>query len=700
MRKLLCFTLSLLAFTALKAQLSTKHYLPPIYANTMSSASNVGQTTLFLSTPIDTTFTVSIYIGSSKVAVKKVNISSDSPQKIVFGDYRRKDFGPCIAIGKDELNKILPNKGLRVVADFPLFANLRSKAPAQTLSLTSKGTSALGTKFKSGHMVLGKAVENDKVKLETRNNFISVMATSNNTKITFSGIKKGVKFRGLPTDNKSGKQETTLTHTVLLNRYESYSISEFASDFDFDDENKSFGTDISSTKPIVVTVGSILAVSPLNRGNDIGADQIVPIEKTNKKYIIMKGQGTNKLEKPVIVATKDRTIVKINGENIETVLNEGDYYIINGSFFTEEQNMYIESSENIYVYQTLAGSKNPATSGLNFIPPLNGCSVANTVSIPSVHYLGGNAVIEIIAKKNSEVEIINSKTNKIHKTLFSSASNIRGNDEGWATLKYKVPEDLDHIMVRSDNAITVCMTNHHEAHGAATYFSGFNAPPILVAQGGSIFYYKHGELTLKVKNKENFDVFEWYKNDVMVKKGKTATYIAKEPATYRVAGVNTDCNQRLMSTDFILDPPETVEIDEVYTEKPENELEEAILEDLDPSVLVNLTYKYNSPELVEESIEPLNNIIGTLLKYEDVRIQIRAHTDCKGNENYNLTLSQKRADYIMSYMIKKGVSAYRLEAIGLGESEPLPLINCDCDKQDCKESDLALNRRSEFKILK
>jgi len=116
--------------------------------------------------------------------------------------------------------------------------------------------------------------------------------------------------------------------------------------------------------------------------------------------------------------------------------------------------------------------------------------------------------------------------------------------------------------------------------------------------------------------------------------------------------------------------------------------------------LVNLNYEYNKAELVKESIPMMEEIIAILKKHKDIKINILAHTDCKGSADYNLTLSQKRADYVMNHMIEKGISADRLKAIGMGESSPLKMTECNCDKENCTEAQLALNRRSEFVIVK
>ena len=78
-----------------------------------------------------------------------------------------------------------------------------------------------------------------------------------------------------------------------------------------------------------------------------------------------------------------------------------------------------------------------------------------------------------------------------------------------------------------------------------------------------------------------------------------------------------------------------------------------------------------------------------------IKIQLSSHTDCRGNDDYNATLSQKRAESAVNYMISKGIDANRLGAKGYGESQPA--ASCECKK--CSEDEHQANRRTTFKVL-
>jgi len=74
---------------------------------------------------------------------------------------------------------------------------------------------------------------------------------------------------------------------------------------------------------------------------------------------------------------------------------------------------------------------------------------------------------------------------------------------------------------------------------------------------------------------------------------------------------------------------------------------------------------------------------------------LTSHTDCRGTDEYNLDLSQKRAQAAIDYLMSTGISAKRLEAVGMGESSLA--VNCVCE--DCTEDQHQKNRRTTFKII-
>lgn len=95
----------------------------------------------------------------------------------------------------------------------------------------------------------------------------------------------------------------------------------------------------------------------------------------------------------------------------------------------------------------------------------------------------------------------------------------------------------------------------------------------------------------------------------------------------------------------------------------------------------------------------LDKIVLYLKKNPKIKLAITSHTDCRNTHNYNRYLSNKRANSTQYYLIKKGISKHRLQAIGYGEDKPINSCKCKLiDKDNCSEEMHALNRRSEFLI--
>lgn len=108
-------------------------------------------------------------------------------------------------------------------------------------------------------------------------------------------------------------------------------------------------------------------------------------------------------------------------------------------------------------------------------------------------------------------------------------------------------------------------------------------------------------------------------------------------------------------------------------------------------VLKNVKFETNSSELTAGSHESLDKAVDAMNKYDQLRIEIQAHTDSMGEASYNQYLSEKRADSVRDYMIGKGIAANRMEAKGYGELKSI----ADNGTRDGR----AENRRVELKII-
>ncbi len=106
-------------------------------------------------------------------------------------------------------------------------------------------------------------------------------------------------------------------------------------------------------------------------------------------------------------------------------------------------------------------------------------------------------------------------------------------------------------------------------------------------------------------------------------------------------------------------------------------------------------FDYDLWYIRKESRKTLNKVIALLNKYPSMKIEIGTHTDIRGNNKYNLELSQKRSDAVLTYFNENGIDLTRLKAVGYGETQPI--IHCETE-ESCTEEQHEINRRCEFVI--
>ena len=107
--------------------------------------------------------------------------------------------------------------------------------------------------------------------------------------------------------------------------------------------------------------------------------------------------------------------------------------------------------------------------------------------------------------------------------------------------------------------------------------------------------------------------------------------------------------------------------------------------------LNNIFFETGKDELKTASYSELNRVIKFLQDNPKVKIELSGHTDNVGNDSFNKSLSQKRADAVLSYLTKNGIDQSRLVAKGYGMEKPVA--------DNATEEGRAQNRRVEFTIL-
>ena len=115
-------------------------------------------------------------------------------------------------------------------------------------------------------------------------------------------------------------------------------------------------------------------------------------------------------------------------------------------------------------------------------------------------------------------------------------------------------------------------------------------------------------------------------------------------------------------------------------------------------IIVNpIFFDYDKWDITPEAEAELDKVVYVMEKFPNVRIKIESHTDSRGKDAYNLTLSDNRAKSTQQYIIAQGIDASRIEsAIGYGETR---LVNKCKNGVKCSEEEHLKNRRSDFVII-
>lgn len=487
------------------AQLDTDHWFAPFAAR---AGITQYQGALYLSTNETTPFTVQVYNNNTVFAT--ATVSKGNPAKVTI---------PSSMMISTALNQMhtVTDKGIYVKGSQKFYANYRLAVQNHAEIITSKGLAGVGKIFRvamapltSGH--------------SATNSTIGVVATENNTTVTVSDYAAGVDF----SDGYNAP-----TRTFILNRGQSY-ILETRALTNTANMDGLVGAKITADKAVSVTNGNFNGIyTVFNLSNqDILMDQAVPLERLGKEFgvVIGKGSTDSGMEAVLVVATADNTQLSVNGVSYGTVLNAGDYALIDGSNYVNHASLHynlgISSTQNIYVYQLLAGAADgteyPA-GGFNYIPPLS-CFLPNKVDeiglINEMISTTYQTKLNILTQTGAAVTV-----NGLALPTSAGPYPLPGNS-GWVT--YSLLGVTGNITVNSTKSVTAGIAAGSGAVGYGGYFAGFSSVPVIAKSGDC-----YNGVLLSVDN--TYDSYQWLLNGVAIP-GETSFSI--NPQTYG-AGVYT-----------------------------------------------------------------------------------------------------------------------------------------------------------------
>ncbi len=175
-------------------------------------------------------------------------------------------------------------------------------------------------------------------------------------------------------------------------------------------------------------------------------------------------------------------------------------------------------------------------------------------------------------------------------------------------------------------------------------------------------------------------------------KGVTRIYIADSKGRiYKVLDKNSngkfifkllDADKAAMG-EFVVDDPWLAVLEMKNKEKAEL------------TIVENIYYGSGDFKFDDAGQKVMDKIITVLNSNPKLIIEVSSHTDSRSSDQFNLTLSKKRADFVVNYMVTKGITKTRLKAVGYGETK---LLNKCANNVECTDEEHKINRRTEFKI--
>ena len=502
----LCFPRSLFA------QLSKVHYIPPISVTTQLGNSQPDDQFIYISTPSVNPITVVIKpVGAARADYIYKTVSNNAPAV----ENIRLPGGVTSPIGMWDTQLVIPeslgaailnDKGYIIEAEKPIYVSVRLQSQAQAGAIVSKGGAALSDSF-----LFGGFVNVSPIQVEY-NNFFSVMATEDDTDVTVE-FPKGValsNYRGsYPVSFKLEKNESFVGILEAVNEPNNV--------------DGLIGGKLTSTKDVAVISGSTTGTNGTGNGHDYGIDQLVGTENAGEEFIFIRGESPKtvavpnvgtfpyySIENVILVPLVAGTTYMAN--NGPATLITGDYAVIEGDAYNNNDNMYVVTSSPVMAFQVIGGVpsrlNNPEPNqGMFVVPPLNCTAKGEINNIPFINEIGPanpqNGGIGIVAETGSDVFLNGSLLNGAQPT------------ENLKYVTYRISglaQDL--YDVTSTGELYVSYFTYRGSSTSGGFYSGFQSAPEfvfdvdLVALGPCL----QNNLVLNASGVSGLDSFEWWYN--------------------------------------------------------------------------------------------------------------------------------------------------------------------------------------------
>jgi len=536
-KKLLYLLIIVFVGFSVHGQFSKTHYIPPL---SNSSSMIIGNKFIYISTPSINPINVQLKeIGGNTI---NASVSRDAP----FVYDTNSGTPDQLFVNQNQVNEVLSNKGYIIEAEDVVYVSVRvdTSDGFQAGALVSKGLASLGTEFRIGGFLntLVQSYSN------IHHTFITVLATENNTEVSFSNIKPNATLLNSTTGSNP--------FTVVLNSGESYAVA--VQGPNTNNRDALIGALVNSDKPIVVNCGSIGGTNGELSNLDLGFDQIVGAQRVGNEYIFLRNTGQDNVERVLLIANEDNTGIYMNGSTTPSyILNAGDYGTYIGADFNPEGVLYIRSADatdplikkNVFAYQSIGDNvfTGQANQEMFFVPPLS-CQTPKVINnIPLIEDLGGRTFTGRVTITTQVGATLNFIINGVNYTL-AGLNGIGINVQGPIAVTGN-PNYECYILIGLSGNVAAYSTGElylaaYGSDGAATfggYYSGFTFNPEIsfnrldITSANCI-----PNTVLGVNTLSPFDDFQWYFNGVLTTE-TSGSINPIVPGYYKVSATIAGC---------------------------------------------------------------------------------------------------------------------------------------------------------------
>ena len=556
-------TLQLLGAQFAMAQLSSKHYLPPLKRSNNWQTIPDGQA-IYLSTPEVNAFEVKVYQGTNTSAIATLSISNSSPfiylPPIATGGSSTTGDNNTTLITQANSGIVLSDAGLRFEAPSgkKFYVNWRTSNSGQASSLVSAGEAGLGTDFRWGGTVYPYVTQYGNL-----NSVIGIMATEDNTLVNISGYDPACTF----TKNGNTTGANSITDDLIsftLNAGQTFVLEAALTGSSAATSPNNLGwlgATISSNKKIAVNQGH-MGLSVANGGQDMSMTQITPTSNIGKEYAFIRGNGADQAEFQLIIATENDTKVYVNNDKTVpfATLNNGEWVKIPSSKYSQSggqypgANMHVEASKNVYAFQTIDALYSSGTTVAQLdvfqVAPLN-CLLDNGVNkIPSIIKTGRTgsdlSSISLMIMASSAINAsdiaVNYGTGSVNRISAYDITNAKKTISGtsdWVTYNVNILANVaGDVSIYAPGPVAVAYLGLSGASGVAGYFSGFGSIPTINVQSTGDGCFPNTTLTAT----PGFTSYKWFKDGVEMTSVTSNSFTPTIAGDYYVEVYNGFCS--------------------------------------------------------------------------------------------------------------------------------------------------------------